>query len=214
MKELSKTNRLTIAVVAIILVFIAGLLTLRKPEIKYMLNPVQCIGLLKDSSNYVSPEKALAILAQNDGRTVFIDVRNSIDFGRGHVKDAYNIPVRELFFKYNLTFLKELEKGGQTALLYGETPQQANGPWMMLRQTGLNKALVLNGAYNQLNTAVADSLKSKLNLFSEKPLIDTAALKKLSTATLPAGEKPAATATPVKKIAQPVKVEPSKGGGC
>lgn len=214
MKELNKTNRLTIVVVAIVLVFVTGILTLRKPDLKYSLNPLQSLELLKDNANYISSDKAQTILAANDGQTIFIDVRNSIAFDKGHVKDAVNIPVRELFTKLNMEFINELEQSGQTALIYGETPRQANGPWMMLRQLGFNNIVVFDGTYHQLNPSAIDSIPGKLCLLNEVPVIDTAALKKLSAASLSAGAKTAEPAKPIKKTAQPVKVEPSTGGGC
>ena len=211
MKELNKTNRLTIVVSAIILVFLVGLLTLRRPEIKYTLSPDQCLELLSDSSNYVSPARALILLASNDGKTVFIDVRNSIAFSKSHVKDARNIPARELFDKGNLSFLKETEKAGQTVLIYSDTPQQANGPWMMLRQTGFKNIMLLNGSFNQFSNSENDSISGELSLNAEMPLIDTAALKKLTaTPIVVSTKKPG----PAKKSVVPVKAAPSSGGGC
>lgn len=213
MKELNKTNRLTIVVVAIVLVFVTGLLTLRKPEISYKLSPAQSIELAGDSNSYVSPAKALQIIASADGKTILIDVRNSIAFDKGHLKDAKNIPVRELFFKENLAFFEELDKAGQYALIYGETPQQAIGPYMMLKQTGLDHVLVLNGTYAQLIHSDTGTLTPKACLQNELPMIDTAALRKL-TAPVVVEDIPVKKPQPVKKVVIPVKTAPSSGGGC
>lgn len=213
MKELNKTNRLTIVVVAIVLVFVTGILTLRKPDLKYVLTPAQSLEMLGDSSDSMTPGKALAILAANDGKTVLIDVRNSIAFGRGHVKDARNIPVRELFTKQNLSFLKDAEKGQQTILIYGETPKQANGPWIMLRQLGFKNVLFVNGTFNQISITENDSISGKTCLQNEVPLIDTAALKKLS-ASSSLSQTNVENPGPDKKTVKPAKVEPASGGGC
>jgi rhodanese-related sulfurtransferase len=209
MKELSKTNRLTIVVVAIVVVFAAGLLTLRKPEIKYSLSPEAVIEMLGDSSNYISPERLQSLLEQNDGKSLLVDIRNSIAFDKSHIQDARNIPVRELFTKQNLTFLRSAEKGGQTILIYGESPRQANGPWILLRQSGFNNIKLVNATLNQLGISESDTLSGKYSLLNELPLIDTAALKKLT-------EAPASVEKPVqaKKTVVPVKTTPSSGGGC
>ncbi|PKP03809.1 MAG: hypothetical protein CVU14_01395 [Bacteroidetes bacterium HGW-Bacteroidetes-9] len=214
MKELKKTNRLTIVVIAIVLVFVVGLLTLNKPDIIYKLTPVQSLEMSQDSSGYISPAKTLEMIASNDGKLIFIDVRNSIAFNKSHLKNAKNIPVRELFLEKNIEFLQELEKGGQSALIYGETPQQANGPWMMLRQIGINNVMLVCGTYSQLNKSIADTLSAKPCLLTEIPVIDTAALRKLTTPDIKPIEKIVQKSKPVQKVVIPVRVEPSSGGGC
>jgi len=213
MKELSKTNRLTIVVVAIVLVFVAGLLTLRQPDIRFKLSPAQSVELLNDNSNSVTTEMAKTLLTANDGKTIFVDVRNSVAFDRGHVQDARNIPVRELFSKDNIAFFRELEKNGQTALIYGETPQQANGPWMMLKQLGLNNILVYEGTFHQINPTAEDSASDQVSLLNEVPVIDTAALRKLTAPDLTA-ENAVAKTKPVQKVIMPARTAPTSGGGC
>ncbi len=80
MDELNKTNRLTIAVIGIVLVIIIGLVTLRRPDIKFTLSPAESLALLNDSNQVIKPEQATALLKDSSGKTVFIDVRNSIAF--------------------------------------------------------------------------------------------------------------------------------------
>lgn len=213
MEELNKTNRLTIAVIGIVLVIIIGLVTLRRPDIKYSLTPAESLAILNNPALVITPEQASALLKDSAGKTVFIDVRNSIAFDRGHLKNAVNIPVRELFAEKSKSTFHDIEKAGQTAVLYGETQQQANGPWMMLRQTGFKNVLLFTGNYSQLNIAAADSLTKLLPQLSETSLIDTAALKAISTPV--AGGKDAAkpVKTEKKKVA-PAKKAASSGGGC
>jgi rhodanese-related sulfurtransferase len=213
MDELNKTNRLTIAVIGIVLVIIIGLVTLRRPDIKYSLTPEESIALLNDPALIITPEQASALLKDSAGKTVFIDVRNSIAFDRGHVKNAVNIPVRELFAKKSKATFRDIEKAGQTAVLYGETQQQANGPWLMLRQTGFKNVLLFTGTYAQLDIANADSLIRLLPQISEIPLIDTAALKAISSPTS-SGKEIAKPAKTEKKTVAPVKKAASSGGGC
>ena len=213
MEELNKTNRLTITVIIIVLVIITGLITLRRPDVKYKLTPTESLALLNDPALVITPEQAVALLNDSAGKTLFIDVRNSIAFDRGHIKNAVNIPVRELFSKKSKTVFRDIEKAGQTAVLYGETQQQANGPWLMLRQTGFNNVFLFTGSYAQLDIANSDSLTRLLPQLSETPLIDTAALKAISTPAAGGKETSQPAKTEKKKIA-PVKKEASSGGGC
>jgi rhodanese-related sulfurtransferase len=213
MDELNKTNRLTIAVIGIVLVIIIGLVTLRRPDIKYSLTPAESLALLNDPASVITPVQATALMKDSSGKTVFIDVRNSIAFDRGHIKNAVNIQVRELFAKKSKATFLDLEKAGQTAVLYGETQQQANGPWLILRQTGFKNVLLFTGNYVQLDIANSDSLTRLLPQLSETPLIDTAALKAIS-APAKTGKDAAQPVKSEKKKVTPVKKEASSGGGC
>ena len=213
MNELSKTNRLTIVVVALVLVIITGLITFRRPDLKYVLSPNESLQLLNDKSLVVTPDQAAEILKDSTGKTIFIDVRNSVAFDRGHLNNAINIPVRELFDKKNKSVFRDLKKAGQTAILYGETEQQANGPWLMLRQTGFENVLLFTGTYAQLDPQKADSLTRLLPQYAETPAIDTLALKALSTPAANA-KQAGEPAKPVKKTVAPVKKEAKSGGGC
>jgi rhodanese-related sulfurtransferase len=213
MDELNKTNRLTIAVIGIVLVIIIGLVTLRRPDIKYSLTPAESLSLLNEPGLIVTPDQAASILKDSAGKTIFIDVRNSIAFERGHVKNAVNIPVRELFSKSSKTTLRDIEKAGQTAVLYGETQQQANGPWLMLRQTGFKNVLLFTGNFAQLDITNSDSMTRLLPQLSETPLIDTAALKAISAPAI-GGKETSQTINAEKKKVTPVKKTGSSGGGC
>ena len=213
MEELNKTNRLTMIVSAILLVIIIGLITFQRPDVKYVLSPSESLTMLSDPALVITPDQVAALLKDSSGKTVLIDVRNSISFERGHINNAINIPVRELFSSKNKSFFKEIEKSGQTAILYGETQQQANGPWLMLHQTGFKNVKLFTGNYAQLDPAQSDSLTKNLPQLSETPLIDTAALKLISA---PADKKSEVSQAvkPVKKTIVPVKKAVSSGGGC
>jgi len=213
MEELEKTNRLTIIVVAFVLVIIIGLITFRRPDVNYVLSPAESLALLNDTALVIIPDQVAALLKDSSGKTVFIDVRNSIAFGRGHLKNAINIPVRELYTPKSKTLFREIEKAGQTAVLYGETQQQANGPWLMLHQTGFQNVKLFTGNYAQLDPSQADSLTKLLPQLSETPSIDTTALKLISA---PMGKSNVAApiAKTEKKSVAPVKKTSSSGGGC
>jgi hypothetical protein len=118
-----------------------------------------------------------------------------------------------LFAKKSRATYQDIEKAGQTAVLYGETQQQANGPWLMLRQTGFKNVLLFTGNYAQLDIANSDSTTRLLPQLSETPLIDTAALKAISSPS-ETGKDAAQPAKTEKKTVAPVKKAASSGGGC
>jgi len=210
MDELNKTNRLTIAVVVFTIVIIIGMITFRRPEVTYKLSPAESLALLNNPALLVTPDQSAGFIKDSAGKYVFIDVRNSIAYGQGHIKNAINIPVRELLSKKSRQTFHEIESANQTAILYGETQQQASGPWLMLQQTGFNSVKLFTGNFAQLNMADADSVTKLLPQLSETSLVDTAALKAV---TAPKKEK--TEVKPIeKKTVTPVKKEASSGGGC
>lgn len=213
MDELNKTNRLTIVVVAIALLILIGLITFQRPDVKYILSPAESLALLNDPSLVITPDQAAVLLKDSSGKTVFIDVRNSVSFERGHINNAVNIPVRELFSKNSKHTFREIEKAGQTAVIFGETQQQANGPWLMLRQTGFKNVLLFTGNYAQLDIAQSDSINRLLPQVSETPLIDTAALRQISSPAL-SGKDVTKSGKTEKKTVVPVKKTGASGGGC
>jgi rhodanese-related sulfurtransferase len=200
-------------VAVFVLVIIIGLITFKRPDVKYALSPTESLALLNDPASVITPQQAAALLKDGAGKTVFIDIRNSIAFDKGHLKGAINIPVRELFTKQSRTVFHDFEKAGQEAVLYGETQQQATGPWLMLRQTGYKNVKLFTGTYSQLDPAKTDSLTRLLPQLSETPLIDTAALKLVSSPVV-AGKDIAKPAITEKKSVAPVKKAASSGGGC
>jgi rhodanese-related sulfurtransferase len=212
MQELIRTNRLIMVVAAFVLVIIIGLVTFKRPEVKYVLSPAESLALLNNPEAAITPEKAATLLKDNSGKTLFIDVRNSIAFEKGHIKNAINIPVHDLFARENRSVLRDLEKSGQEAVIYGETEQEACGPWLMLRQTGYKNVKLFTGTYSQLDPSNTDSLTRLLPQLNETARIDTAALKFVSTSGVTKSvSKPAETG---KKSVKPVKKQASSGGGC
>jgi hypothetical protein len=83
----------------------------------------------------------------------------------------------------------------------------------MLRQTGFKNVLLFTGCYQQLDLSNSDSLTRLLPQLSETPLIDTAALKAISTPAA-AGKESSQPAKKEKKSVAPVKKSASSGGGC
>jgi len=213
MNELNKTNRLTITVIALVLVIITGLITFRRPDVKYQLSPAESLALLNDASLLVTPAQAATLLNDSSGNIVFIDVRSSNVFANRHLKNAVNIPVRELYAPQNISLFNEIIKAGQTAILYGETQQQANGPWLMLQQTGYKNVKLFTGNYSRIDPSESDSLTKLLPQLSDTPLIDTDALKAISLSAGKNSDAMQAAKTEKKKVA-PVKKAASSGGGC
>jgi len=137
---------------AVLLLFVAviviGFLTMRKPLLTYHNDMKQSLRVLKDSGAVFYPYQLADVISNKNKDVVLIDIRNKFAFSRGHIPGARNISAYGLTDKENIDRLKGFEKNGVTVVLYGNTQLQANGPWMLFRETGFDNVKILLGGYD------------------------------------------------------------------
>ena len=108
----------------------------------------------------MSPEEALQSMTANDylissddfeeltqsakDKMTFVDLRSPMDFGRGHLTDAINIPLADLLDDESISLFSNSEN----IVLYGSDVFEASGPAMLLTQIGLENIRVLNTGYD------------------------------------------------------------------
>lgn len=204
MKELNRTWGLLIAATAFLVLIIIGLLTHERTDIRYELSLSETLALTGDPGAMLTPQQAVEALASGGQELVFADLRDPEAFELGHIPGAVNIPAAELLSRENKALLRNMEESGQTAVLYGDTPAQANGPWLLLRQAGFGFVKLYTGLYSQLDPARIDSLPVP---FFESPKIDTAAVKALLAPKQQATEPAVAPAGAPQKQIAPAKRE-------
>lgn len=140
-------KRTIITMVIFVIVIIAGLLTITNPRLKYALTPEQTISMVVVDDNGISPDKLENFLTGSMVNVEVIDIRNHYEFARGHIPGAKNISAVELLEKDNIKWLEKLQEDGFVVIIYGEDQMQANGPWMVFQQMGLDNVNVLLGGY-------------------------------------------------------------------
>ncbi|GAL65924.1 hypothetical protein JCM19301_3609 [Jejuia pallidilutea] len=59
-----------------------------------------------------------------------VDVRSPFEFEKGHLENAINIHTPDILNEKNIAFFNELKATNKTAILYGNTPQDANVPFV------------------------------------------------------------------------------------
>jgi len=129
-------------------VIVIGFLTMRKPLLTYHKDLKQSLRILKDTDAVFYPYQLADVISKKDKNVVLIDIRNKFAFSRGHIPGAENISAYGLTNKENVDRLKAFEKNGVTVVLYGNTQLQANGPWMLFRETGFDNVKILLGGYD------------------------------------------------------------------
>ena len=141
-------KRTMITLVLFIAVIVVGLITLTGPRLKYQINPQEAINILFETEHGVDASQISNMLSASNSQTILIDIRNNYDYARGHIASADNISAVELLTKDNISWLNELKANSTQVVIYGDTPLQTNGPWMVLQQLGFDNITYLKGGYN------------------------------------------------------------------
>lgn len=199
-------NLLIWAVIAIVVV-LTGVtaIVMHHSDIPYKLTAEQTLSEITKTDNMPGIAEIGAL--KSNQKVAFIDVRNPLDYNLNHIEGAINIPAEKILNDDFVESINELETEGNIIILYGTTPGQAAGPWMLLKQIGITNVRMFNGSYDQLSAAK----ESSVAIYNEVPVIDTALLKK----DVIKQESPVKAASKPKPVI-PQRVEPAaeSGGGC
>lgn len=97
------------------------------------------LPLLQRSGSKVSTLQATQLI--NQGKTLILDVRNAADFAAGHVRDAKNIPLKELAGR-----IGEIDKfKTKTVVVICPTGVQSSKATAKLKSAGFNDVHSLSG---------------------------------------------------------------------
>ena len=205
MKELEKTKRISIAAVLFILAVIIGLLTYKRPKHTYAVNTKNTLEKLT-GENYL-----LTLNELNNPDYVLVDIRNQHEFDKGHLENAINIYAAEILSDDNSKVFKNLKESNKTAVLYGNDPQEANAPFLILYQLGYDniKLLAIENSYlqNKLVTKDSEIEKSEADVAA---FINESVKKANTTETV----KKVMAAPPKKVITVEKKKKAPAEGGC
>lgn len=215
MKEFVKKNIIALLALLIVVITVAAVAIRNAGQVEYKGDLKHALALLNSGEGEISPAELQQMLQDKTKTVVPVDIRSEIEFSRGHIEGAVNIPAYDLLGKRSLRFFKKLSKDNGMAVLYANTQSEANGQYLLLKQVGIENAGILQGGYLLCaQMPLADSLmKAKIPVWAaELCRIDTLAMKapkadKTNAVTATKQDKPKQTVTPVKKQA-------STGGGC
>jgi len=206
-------NKILIIVAAFVLLIILGILSVRKPDIAYQISPREALDNALSLVDEVFPEDIVYALEDSVSGYQLIDLRTPYDFLQGHITKAVNIPYSVLLQEDNLSFLQKLDKDSVTIVLYGNNQSQANLPWMLLKQIGIENVKVLLGGYDYIKGILIDpySVEDLPNYLVEEPAFDFASLLEINTSA--SGESPDIQQP---EVVMPVRKKKSAAaeGGC
>jgi rhodanese-related sulfurtransferase len=216
MKELLKTRRITLAIVAFIGVLIIGFATLQDPVYSYKTEAGAFAEELF-SIYQVTPDEAMEWM-YDSSMAVFIDVRGKYEYEKGHIENAINIPVPDLLDPDNKELYEKWKADSITVVLYGKDELQANGPWMLMYQLGYTNMRALMGGYGYIDRMYLDALEEGEVYTLEDPAYDYAGIiegvKKEKEAQKEQKSAPQKEAPKKKPVVVKKKEKKAAEGGC
>ncbi len=205
MKELERTKRISISAVLFLLIILVGFLTFKKPQFVFEKNSASTLEKII-KKDYILSLSDLDKLEAS--QYAVIDIRSNYEYEKGHLKDAVNISAHDVFSKSSIELLDELKENGQTIILYGEHPDNANSAWMLLYQMGYDNAKILC-----VETGYVDKTFQIKNSPLEKPRVNFAQF--MDSAKSAKSKKIVKKEKPKKKvITVPKKKKRAPEGGC
>ena len=137
-----------------------------------------------------------------------IDIRNPIEFEKGHLEGAINIYAPDVLNEANFNRLKELKEKGIAIILYGSNPNEVVAPFMVLYQLGYDntKILTVENSYSG-NELITKNVSVESSVADIQAFI-TASVKKAEEQAKPKVIRPVKKVVPVKKK----KKMPIEGG--
>lgn len=210
MKELLKTKRITIAIIAFVVVLIIGFASLSKPLYKYEMKAGTFAEELF-SIYQVTPDEAMEWMYDST-MAVFVDIRSVYDFEKGHVENAINIPIPYLLNDSHKELFEQWKKDSLMVVLYGNDELQANAPWMLMYELGYTNMRVLLGGYGYIDRLYLDELEDGESYTIEDPAYDFAGIVK----EVEEDKKSVNVVkkAPKKEVVVKRKVKKSAEGGC
>ncbi len=188
MKELERTNRISVSAVLFLLIILIGLLTFKKPEYVFEKNAKSTLNEIMKNDYSLTLED---LKAMNKDKYVLIDTRDAYDYHKGHLKGAVNITPHQVFNKETKNIFRKLKNGDKTIILYGKDPDAADQAWMLLYQLGYENIKILC-----IETQFTDNKFIVKNKPIEKAAVDFAAVMEKAANQKPGEAKP----KPVKKV--------------
>jgi len=110
--------------------------TLKKPKYQFAYNADTLMTRIIQSDNQVTDFKA--------DNSVLIDVRSKNQYIKGHLLNAINIYKANILDTDNYELFLDFQTNNKQVILYGKDIVEANMPFMILKQTGINNIKLLS----------------------------------------------------------------------
>lgn len=138
-----------LALVAIIVVLAFNFVN--TPEYKFAEAQTKNREECADASYVFPPDAVAKVVINKDKHTTLIDVRSRHDFVNGHLPNAKHIDKSTVLNKKNYTYFSNLKNNNKQVIFYGNDVLEANVPFMILKQMGVENIGISCEGYNFFN---------------------------------------------------------------
>jgi rhodanese-related sulfurtransferase len=185
----------------------------RKTEPVYKQTITEALVDLAKGEGIVEPLEAVQLSqAQGETNHVFIDIRTPYDYVKGHIEGAVSLPATSILTADAQQYFDKMYNAKITAIIYGDSQNQANTPWLVLKQLGYDNIRILAGGYPIFKAFLAKDSTAMANYKPvETALLDfKAAIKADTSQILVSKPKPKKEV----KLVPVVKKQEAAEGGC
>jgi rhodanese-related sulfurtransferase len=214
MKELNRTDRLTIASLLIAVIFLIGYFTLRTPDIRFSRSVAESIPLIVSGTDIIYPEDVAVIAESNDKGYYIVDLRSPVEYRKAHIANSSNIPVQNILDTETQEILKKLKNDSITVVLYSHDQLQANSAWVILKEIGFDNIRVMPGGFDYYSNSSLDfyDLPAIPVYMTEEPKYDFWGILDSLSGGQPSGNVNLNSAEPIQIIKKEKKSHAE--GGC
>ncbi|MBN2682803.1 MAG: rhodanese-like domain-containing protein [Bacteroidales bacterium] len=118
-----------------------------KESKKYVLNESesQILEKILNKQQFINPVELSKLIESKNETFVLVDIRNPLNYRKGKIGDAINIPFQQIIDSKWAEFFKD---SASLKILYCNLDIYANEAWMLLDQLGYRNIKVLEGGYD------------------------------------------------------------------
>ena len=218
MVELTRTRKMTIAIISIFVLILIGLLTFAMPKYYYKSDPSDMIKVVTGNEYKISPKTLAGELLKKDDNLVLVDIRSQFDFSKGNIDGSVNIPSNDILEDKYFKQFEDYKKQNKQVVLYGDDIVQANMPFMTLYPLGIDNIKLLQGGFDFFKEKTLADIANANDAFDDEASLNdinkyiAEEIKKAETVEKKVVIKAPSPAP--KKVVVPVKHEAVEDEGC
>lgn len=167
---MKKLYKILLIAVLLVIILILALRFVQTPKYKFAKDLSTSFVDYAEDEYIITPNVVAKTILEEDSKTILVDIRNKHDYTNGHILGAKHIAKETILDDENYKFFKNLKKNDQKVILYGADVVEANIPFMILKQMGIENIGISSKGYDffanrDLNkTAISEVDYSKIEI--------------------------------------------------